>query len=319
MVKNLYTSANGAYVAPALVALYSAARHAQADLVCTLVTDADLGGFQVDRLRTQFEEQNARLEFFDWTTVDTGIEPSILARVRYSSLSMAWIFVDQIFPEARRAVYIDSDTMALSSIEDLFAFDLSENATAAVFDYGILPKNTTKDQAHLLGQDTSQRQFNSGVLVQNIAEYRARGIGNACVEYLNGNPDSIDNFADQDTLNVVCRGRIREMSPVYNAHPAYADVIRSVCGRDPVIVHYWGGRKPWKANFFGIRMAYLEAYFDLVFELGVADHMNNSDRFRSTLGRGVVAVQSRLSGLVKKKNSSSVRAYYEERITELTC
>ena len=64
-------------------------------------------------------------------------------------------------------------------------------------------------------------------------------------------------------------------------------------------------------------MAYLQPYFDLVFELGLSEHINNSDRFKSTLGRGLVAAQSRLSGLVKKKNSSSVRDYYEERLAEL--
>ena len=217
MVNNLYTSAHGAYLAPAVVALYSAARKTEVPLKCTLVTDASLSGLDVDGLRSLFREQNAKLEFFDWTKVETGILPSIQARFRNSSLAMAWMFVDQIFPiETSRAVYVDSDTMALGSIADLFDLELGEDCTAAVFDYAMLPKRPMTDGARALERAASNRRFNSGVLVQDISCYREQGVARACVDYLNSGPASIDNFADQDTLNVVCRGKIREMSPIYN-------------------------------------------------------------------------------------------------------
>lgn len=147
-------------------------------------------------------------------------------------------FVPRLFPQYEKAVYIDSDTILRGDIGELFDLDLGENVVAAMPD----PKVTAipefrKYVDNALGVPHKE-YVNDGVLVMDLKKMRK-------MKYLSTMIDLINEFdadlvaPDQDYLNLICRGKIMHLDPVWNAEPSddLADDVR--------LVHFNLFNKPW--------------------------------------------------------------------------
>ncbi|MDB5543326.1 MAG: glycosyltransferase family 8 protein, partial [Hyphomicrobiales bacterium] len=71
---------------------------------------------------------------------------------------------------------------------------------------------------------------------------------------------NVGRFGDQDPLNVILEGRIRDLSPRWNMTSSLMEAIlyKGQTGRNfredmeqAAIIHFAGGRKPWHPDFTG--------------------------------------------------------------------
>ena len=147
-------------------------------------------------------------------------------------------FIPLLFPLYKKAVYIDSDTILRGDIGELYDIDLGENAMAAMVD----PKVTTipefRDYVDNALNVPHTEYVNSGVQVMNLKAMRK-------LKYLSQMIDLIKRYdadlvaPDQDYLNVILKGRILHLDPVWNAEPV-RDLPRNV-----KLVHFNLFNKPW--------------------------------------------------------------------------
>ncbi|MBQ9310950.1 MAG: glycosyltransferase family 8 protein [Bacteroidales bacterium] len=221
--------------------------------------DASTGEFRVvclvseeipRRMQEKLERMgNGRLHF-EYIPLKGRLE-GLYIDPRYTEAASFRLLLPELLPEYDKAIYIDCDMIVRQDIGRLYRdTELGRNLLGAVYEAAI------EGQAArflALGCDPA-RYFNSGFLLMNLAQMRrentSRELLEACrVPYL--------EFPDQDALNIVCKGRVLPLSPLYNSIrtffiPKYkADFERQYGNglweqvQKEATIHYTGG-KPWK-------------------------------------------------------------------------
>lgn len=175
---------------------------------------------------------------------------------RYSEAASYRLLLPELLPDLDRIIYTDCDIVIRRDLAGLDrTIELGDKLLAAVYE---APIEGQAERWEALGCDPG-RYFNSGFLVMNLRQMREEGTSAKLMEALHA--DYLE-FPDQDALNIVCRGRVLPLSPVFNSIrtfflPQYkSDFLRqySVEDWDSVqaggSIHYTGG-KPW--NLFTVR------------------------------------------------------------------
>ncbi|MEO6395175.1 MAG: glycosyltransferase family 8 protein [Devosia sp.] len=179
----------------------------------------------------------------------------------------------ELMADLDRVVFIDVDLVVLADIGALADVDLAGNPMAAAIDltlYGwhhdqrtVPSRNPLHDiDRHLkerigLGPSDWYDYFNTGVAVLDLAALRREGFTAGAMEFIDRRAEELP-WLDQDSLNILLKGRIAPLDPRWNAMteplnrpsltglaPQIADaVIESRTA--PKIIHYAGHLKPWK-------------------------------------------------------------------------
>ena len=147
-------------------------------------------------------------------------------------------FIPLMFPLYRKAVYIDSDTILRGDIGELYDIDLGDNVMAAMVDPKVTVIPEFRDYVDNALGVPHKEYVNSGVQVMDLRKMRK-------MKYLSTMIDLIKKYdadlvaPDQDYLNVILRGKILKLDPVWNAEPV-KDLPRNV-----KLVHFNLFNKPW--------------------------------------------------------------------------
>lgn len=155
-------------------------------------------------------------------------------------------YVRLLIPEllgyaAGRLVYLDADTLVLSSLQPLKTFDMQGCALAAVEDHASThPAN--RGGEFLFAADAPY--FNSGVLLFDLERWGSLDLTRRAFEFIEAHEGVID-FPDQDALNCVLDGKWVALPPEWNFthHRATA-----AGGYKQAHVVHFTGVKPWSAD-----------------------------------------------------------------------
>lgn len=151
-----------------------------------------------------------------------------------------------------KVLYFDGDIICVDSIEELWNMPLEGISAMAA------PDMRCNDIRNLnrLSLDYADEYLNSGVMLINLDWWRQNDVQNKSVQFASENHD-ICLFHDQDTLNVVLRGSMRQLSIRYNLQEHFLEPFENqfiskshfddlqTALKDPCLIHYTGFRKPW--------------------------------------------------------------------------
>lgn len=163
-----------------------------------------------------------------------------------SKMTYARLLIPRVVgEEVDRVLYLDADTLVLKDLEPLWNADLGNAVVGAVRD---IDSTVHRQRLGLPGGDEAG-YFNAGVLLVNLARWRAERISEKAIEFLQEHPDS--PLSDQDALNVACAGLWRELDGRWNRmlHPSQGYGAMEVVDL-PSIIHFGGRHKPWDALSF---------------------------------------------------------------------
>lgn len=166
-------------------------------------------------------------------------------------------YLPRLLPELDRVLYLDGDIIVRRDLSEPGGIELGDCLAAAVRD---LPQVFYKKR--LLGE--GRDYFNSGVMLLNLAQMRREGTCEKLIEAKRACAD--DKLMDQNVLNRVMAGRVRQLSFLYNfccanmrrrwrrehmlgqLNEAYGTAFRSLAEiRDAAaVLHYSSAEKPWK-------------------------------------------------------------------------
>ena len=176
-----------------------------------------------------------------WVDADLSAYAAFPALVG-SRATYARLLVPQILPaHYRRALYLDADILVLRDLGELWHADLQGASLGAVRDGMDASRRSGAPAFERVPR--VRRYFNAGVLLMDLAKWRASGVADRALRYLQENPRS--PYADQDALNVACDGDWKELGPKWNHQTLYHP--GSLAER-PAIVHFITGDKPWDAS-----------------------------------------------------------------------
>ena len=185
------------------------------------------------------EKENISIEFVDLNKQLKEIQEKLYTRNYFSNTTYYRLFIPELYPEYDKAVYIDSDTICLADIAELYNVDMGDNLIAAIPDGAVQAIDVFKDYVErVVGVSDYNNYFNAGVIVMNLEELRKYKFQEKFI-YLLGKI-RFEVAQDQDYLNRLCKGRVKILDYEWNRMP-----IMGKRDGDIKLIHYNLGSKPW--------------------------------------------------------------------------
>lgn len=169
-----------------------------------------------------------------------SIQDRLPIRDYYTKTTYYRLFISEMFPMYDKAVYIDSDTIVLGDIAELFDHDLGDNYVAAAHEQAMVQEDVYGTYVERVLGINRNSYFNAGLLVLNCREFRNNQLLSKFVELLSTYDFVVTQ--DEDYLNVLCRDRVLWLRPGWNTEvfgvlPCPESEIK--------IIHYIMVSKPW--------------------------------------------------------------------------
>jgi len=249
-------AADDAFAMPLAVALRSALDTlSEPHVIEAFVLDGGIGAANRDRLERSLASPRLTLRFI-------APDETALARIRHrgrvSRTAYFRILAPELLPASvSRVIYLDADVRVTADLARLWAEPQRGLPVLAVRDAGAPTVSSPRGLLNHreLGLAPDLGYFNSGVMALDLALWRKEQLADQLLRYLEGHPHAI-RWWDQDALNAVLAGRWGELDPRWNQIPQFwepasgdsdpfSPALRELVIRDPWIVHYSTGSKPW--------------------------------------------------------------------------
>lgn len=227
-----------------------------------VVLSNDLSAASMATLRAQVARDNFGIGFLDACTALGGVR--LPRHGHFSRETYYRLLAPELLGQVEKAVYLDSDLVVLDDVAKLFDTDVAGCLLAATQDADTAGQCLGYDE-HVFGYlrdevglDDPLDYFQAGVLVMNLAAFRASFSAGQMVEVA---ASRHWHWLDQDVLNRLARGRYRRLDMSWNvlmdwqglrrthivAHaPVEVRGAYEVARTRPRIVHYAGpDDRPW--------------------------------------------------------------------------
>lgn len=222
------------FVMPTCVTIHSLLKHAQVAYDIFIIIDKDVSVSDKELLIKQVNIHNGdnKINFIEiGDTFSKGYEIRGISKACYNRLLIPWLI-----PQYDRIVYSDVDIIFKKDISEVYKIDLKSDLIAGVggktWTKGIIRNYLKKIGAN------PEEYINSGFLLINSKQQRDEALKERFLEL------SRKKFLyqDQDIINLVCKGRIFKLPPIYNVSPSNYSFIGN---NEAKIIHFFG-LKPWK-------------------------------------------------------------------------
>ena len=185
----------------------------------------------------KFEDENFGVHFIDVSERLEEVKNSLQLRDYYTGATYYRIFIANMFPEYEKALYIDSDTIVLGDVSELFNTELKSNLIGAIPDEAV----AVVPEFRLYTKETlgieAEKYFNAGVILMNLKEFRKSNFYGKFCGLLK--PYKFCVAQDQDYLNVLCKDKIVFVGNESNKMPIGG------ASATPKLIHYNLTMKPW--------------------------------------------------------------------------
>lgn len=180
------------------------------------------------------------IQFDDVKDYLISVGDKLPIRDYYSKTTYYRMFIAEMFPEYDKAIYIDSDTVVLGDISQLYNHELGDNYVGAANEQVMIQVDTYGEYVEkVLGIDRNS-YFNAGLLLINCKQFRKNHVLNQFVKLLNQY-----NFVvtqDEDYLNLICKDRVLWLNQQWNTE-VFGEI--TVEEKEIKILHYIMTSKPW--------------------------------------------------------------------------
>lgn len=193
-----------------------------------------------------------------WVDIDVGRFDRFFTLPHLSKMTFARLLIPEMMgPAVRRVLYLDVDLLILRDLRELAAADLGDKVMGGVHDRGDAKMKRGDPDFHNLPKVSDY--FNCGVLLIDLQRWRAEGISEKALAYLEQNPRT--PFGDQDALNVALDGRWQILDPRWNfQRHALVSLGRLPRAERPYIVHFVMAEKPWIARMLSRNAGFYDRY-----------------------------------------------------------
>ncbi len=178
---------------------------------------------------------------------------------RYKNLKTNHIYVSKaalfkfelpnILDNLDKVLYIDSDTIILDDLKELFETDVNDFYAGVVRDY--LAYYKRQDYVDINTSD----YFNSGMMLLNLNKLRSLDISEKLLECKSSL--KLTRYMDQDCFNIVFNENIKYLEPKFNYMTSSIYLYPN--DTNPVIVHTTSAKKPWAHSY----VPYFEDWYNM--------------------------------------------------------
>lgn len=248
---HLVCATDDGYAMPTAVMVASAVDRSSAPLVVH-VLDGGLSSAAAARLRRALDRTTAEADArVVWHEPDPGGLDGLSGAGHITATAYLRLLAPDLLavtdPDARRAVWIDGDAVVTGDLAQVARVDLQGDPVGAVRNGAATFARMVREPSRRTGRpiDPDAPYFNSGVLVMDLAAWRAERIGTAVLDDLHSN-GPLYRFVDQCGLNAVLAGRWASLDDRWNVQVGHSLTQRAPPAvADVRILHFTGRGKPW--------------------------------------------------------------------------
>ena len=190
----------------------------------------------LNRLKEKYNVElkliNANNYFKDYINDDSPNNNSFFTNYAFCKLMLPDFVVED------KVVYLDTDTIVVKDISDVWNYDMTDYYMAGVQDHGI------HERGNLEEIGIKGKYINSGFLVLNLKKIRKDNIPKKWFNIIN-KKELI--FPDQDALNMVCNNKTLYLPSMYNVCNGVTLEIENTSLAK--VYHYAGIKDNWVINF----------------------------------------------------------------------
>lgn len=216
----------------------------------------DVSGADIVEAREYLEDNGVRATFqsVPSTQFDGLPRPQSLPTATYGRLMMH----KYLSQDLERVLYIDGDTLVDIDVAPLFGMPLEGNVIGAVLDMGRVLIGRREEAQERLDLGPSGDYFNAGVMLIDWHRWSDEQIGETCIKALLTEPERFTQ-KDQCALNFACAGKWKPLELKWNFQPAC--IVHD--DRQNALIHFLGGRKPWRTDHLRHPMRFVTRYEQL--------------------------------------------------------
>lgn len=184
--------------------------------------------------------ENFEISFVDVREYLESISDRLPIRDYYSKTTYYRMFIAEMFPEYDKAVYIDSDTIVLGDMAELYHKDLKDFYVGAAHEQVMIQTDVYGEYVEkVLGIDRNH-YFNAGLLLINCKAFRENKILEQFIALLDEYTFVVTQ--DEDYLNLLCKDKVLWLEQQWNMEvfgeiPYAEDTFK--------VLHYIMVSKPW--------------------------------------------------------------------------
>lgn len=246
------------YIEQTMVSMASLMEHNQTHKIVIYLIESKIGRESLQKICHLVEQYKQSFICIALDDLMKGIDLTL--DERHPKTIYAKLFLDQVC-EADRILYLDSDTVITSSLEDLWKMDFQDAYIAGV----AMPYTT--DIKRKLGLTSEMDYFCDGIVLINLKVWRNKQVAEQCREYImrqKGNPYMLS----EGVINAVAGEYRITLPPKYNLMSTFllwnAKQIKELfdvfhfytqeqieqARKNPVIIHYLNELyiRPWYRN-----------------------------------------------------------------------
>ncbi len=195
--------------------------------------------------------KNSSIEYVSLTKELDKVSEKLHLRDYYSKETYYRFFIANLYPQYDKVLYLDCDIIVLGDIAELYNVPLGNRLVAACQEEVMATVKVFGDYVEKALDVPCADYFNAGILLMNAKLFREEDIESQFVELLGQYKFRVTQ--DQDYLNVLCKGRTKQLHLGWNKTAFDNPYFNEKMLR---IIHYKMTNKPWRysnvkyADFF---------------------------------------------------------------------
>ncbi|MBQ8399305.1 MAG: 1-acyl-sn-glycerol-3-phosphate acyltransferase, partial [Clostridia bacterium] len=236
----IFYACDGAFVKYTVVSMYSMIQNASKDTsyrIHILHTDIseEMKAVALSLANEQFE-----VVFNDVTDYLNAISKKLPIRDYYSKTTYYRFFIAEMFPEYKKAIYVDSDTVFQGDVAQLFNHELGDNYVGACHEQAMVQVDEYGTYAEKVVGISRHNFFNAGMMLINCTLFREKKVLDQFLKYL-----KVYDFVvtqDEDYLNLICKDHVLFLDQRWNTE-IFGEIPYPI--EEANLLHYIMTSKPW--------------------------------------------------------------------------
>ncbi|MBQ3869003.1 MAG: 1-acyl-sn-glycerol-3-phosphate acyltransferase [Clostridia bacterium] len=307
----IFYACDDAFVKYTVVSLYSIIKNASTEYDYKIhILHSGISEESKKRL-SELENDNFKVFFHNIKNDVKQIYGKLPVRDYYSKTTYYRFFIAEMFPEYKRVIYTDGDTIFNADVSELYFTDIEDAYVGACRDLVFTQVDLYGDYAEKVVGVSRYNIFNAGLLLINCDQFRKHAVYKKFRYYLKMYDFVVTQ--DQDYLNLICKDHVFFLDQRWNdtmfSEPVFPD-------REAKMIHCNMTGKPWHyrdcrcAEYFWKYAKETSVYDEIAAELeGYTDECKKADaRVLENINRLAEKEIKRSDNFVNLQNSERSEA-----------